>query len=154
MIKLERFEVMNMNNAIRGARNPMNSWARMDSYFDEKGKFVFGPNDLDLARRFEGEGCDSCDDDVIQIESIPQFCDTQIEVKSQMTVSAPAVTPEARAHSSCKETSEDAVSVVPYKPKEKKPYPKKEYSVIRLKGLQISFDASLEGMDITRTPRK
>ena len=46
MIKLERFEVMNMNNAIRGARNPLNSWARMDSYFDEEGKFVFGPNDL------------------------------------------------------------------------------------------------------------
>ena len=44
MIKLERFEVMNMNNAIRGARNPLNSWARMDSYFDEEGKFVFGPN--------------------------------------------------------------------------------------------------------------
>ena len=40
MIKLERFEVMNMNNAIRGARNPLNSWARMDSYFDEEGKFV------------------------------------------------------------------------------------------------------------------
>lgn len=38
-----------------------------------------------------------------------------------MTVSAPAVTPEARAHSSCKETSEDAVSVVPYKPKETLP---------------------------------
>ena len=35
--------------------------------------------------------------------------------------SAPAVTPEARAHSSCKETSEDAVSVVPYKPKETLP---------------------------------
>jgi len=29
VIKLERFEVMNMNNAIRGARNPLNSWARM-----------------------------------------------------------------------------------------------------------------------------
>lgn len=38
-----------------------------------------------------------------------------------MTVSAPAVTPEARAHSSCKETSEDAVSVVPYKSKENLP---------------------------------
>ena len=58
MIKLERFEVMNMNNAIRGARNPMNSWARMDSYFDEKGKFVFGPNDLDLAKRLCKAGSD------------------------------------------------------------------------------------------------
>lgn len=107
---------------------------------------------FNLARRFEGEGCDNCDD-VIQIESIPQFCDTQIEVKSQMTVSAPAVTPEVREHSSCKEPSEEElkkeVSVVPYKPKEKTPYSKKEYSVIRLKGLQISFDASLEGMDVT-----
>ena len=58
MIKLERFEVMNMNNAIRGARNPMNSWARMDSYFDEKGEFVFGPNDLDLAKRLCKAGSD------------------------------------------------------------------------------------------------
>ena len=58
MIKLERFEVMNMNNAIRGARNPLNSWARMDSYFDEEGKFVFGPNDLDLAKRLCKAGSD------------------------------------------------------------------------------------------------
>ena len=58
MIKLERFEVMNMNNAIRGARNPLNSWARMDSYFDEEGKFIFGPNDLDLAKRLCKAGSD------------------------------------------------------------------------------------------------
>ena len=31
MIKLERYDVMNMENAIRGARNPLNSWARLDS---------------------------------------------------------------------------------------------------------------------------
>ena len=36
MIKIERTSVMNMDNAIRGARNPMNSWAKMDSYYDEK----------------------------------------------------------------------------------------------------------------------
>ena len=91
---------------------------------------------FNLARRFEGEGCDSCDDDVIQIESIPQFCDTQIEVKSQMTVSAPAVTPEARAHSSCKETSEDAVSVVPSKPKEKKLTKRKSTRLSDLRGFK------------------
>lgn len=28
----------------------MNSW-RNHSYFDEEGKFIFGPNDLDLAKR-------------------------------------------------------------------------------------------------------
>ena len=31
MIKIERTSVMNFENAIRGARNPMNSWGRMDS---------------------------------------------------------------------------------------------------------------------------
>ena len=33
MIKIERDAVMNFENAIRGARNPMNSWNRMDSYY-------------------------------------------------------------------------------------------------------------------------
>jgi len=42
-------EFISRETFIRGARNPLNSWARMDSYFDEEGKFVFGPNDLDLA---------------------------------------------------------------------------------------------------------
>lgn len=36
MIKLERTSVMNLENAIRGARNPMNSWERMDSHYDEE----------------------------------------------------------------------------------------------------------------------
>ncbi len=58
MIKLERFEVMNFENAMRGARNPMNSWARSDSFYDESGNFVFGPNDLDLAKRLCAAGSD------------------------------------------------------------------------------------------------
>ena len=51
MIKIERCSVMNFENAIRGARNPMNSWNRMDSYYDDEGNFVMGPNDLSLAQR-------------------------------------------------------------------------------------------------------
>ena len=51
MLKCERTSVMNLENAMRGARNPMNSWARMDSAYDEDGNYVLGPNDLDLARR-------------------------------------------------------------------------------------------------------
>ena len=51
MIKFERTSVMNFENAMRGARNPMNSWGRMDSSYNEDGDFVFGPNDLDLAKR-------------------------------------------------------------------------------------------------------
>ncbi len=57
MIKLERFEVMNFANAIRGARNPMNSWAKMDSEIVD-GTFVMGPNDLDLAKRLCKAGSD------------------------------------------------------------------------------------------------
>ena len=58
MLKVERTSVMNLENAIRGARNPMNSWARMDSSYDEKGNYILGPNDLDLARRLARAGSD------------------------------------------------------------------------------------------------
>ena len=58
MILIERSSVMNFENAIRGARNPMNSWARMDSAYDEKGNYVLGENDLDLARRLAHAGTD------------------------------------------------------------------------------------------------
>lgn len=58
MIKIERTSVMNFDNAIRGARNPMNSWARYDSKFDKDGNFVFGANDLSLAKRLCSAGTD------------------------------------------------------------------------------------------------
>jgi len=58
MIKVERVSVMNMENAIRGARNPMNSWARMDSYYNEKGEYVLGENDLALASKLAAAGSD------------------------------------------------------------------------------------------------
>ena len=58
MIKLERTSVMNLDNAIRGARNPMNSWAKSDSYYDENGKFVMGEADLDFGHRLAVAGSD------------------------------------------------------------------------------------------------
>ena len=58
MLKTERTSVMNMENAIRGARNPMNSWNRMDSHYDENGNFVLGENDLSLAQRLRKAGSD------------------------------------------------------------------------------------------------
>ena len=58
MIKIERVSVMNLENAIRGARNPLNSWARIDSSYDEQGNYILGPNDLDLARRLAKAGSD------------------------------------------------------------------------------------------------
>lgn len=58
MLVLERGSVMNFENAIRGARNPLNSWNRMDSYYDESGNYVLGPNDISLASRLAKAGSD------------------------------------------------------------------------------------------------
>lgn len=58
MLKVERLCVMNFENAIRGARNPMNSWDRSDSYYGEDGKYVLGENDLSLAMRLARAGSD------------------------------------------------------------------------------------------------
>ena len=71
MIKFERVEVMNWENAIRGARNPMNSWEKSDSEFDvttywdeeqtlvhETNQTVIGPNDLSLLMRLRNAGPD------------------------------------------------------------------------------------------------
>ena len=58
MIKIDRVSVMNMENAIRGARNPLNSWNRMDSYYDENGNYVLGENDLSLAKKLAKAGSD------------------------------------------------------------------------------------------------
>ena len=58
MIRLERTCVMNLENAMRGARNPMNSWDRMDSFYDKEGNFILGENDLKLATRLTNAGSD------------------------------------------------------------------------------------------------
>ncbi|NNJ28545.1 hypothetical protein [Lacrimispora defluvii] len=58
MLKCERTSVMNIENAIRGARNPMNSWDRMDSGYNEDGEYILGPNDMGLARRLRKAGSD------------------------------------------------------------------------------------------------
>ena len=58
MIKLDHSSVMNLENAMRGARNPLNSWARSDSYYDETGNYVLGENDLGLAKRLRKAGSD------------------------------------------------------------------------------------------------
>lgn len=58
MLKVDHGCVMNLENAIRGARNPLNSWARSDSYYDENGRYVLGANDIDLAGRLCRAGSD------------------------------------------------------------------------------------------------
>ena len=58
MLKVERIGVMNFENAIRGARNPLNSWARMDSFYDDNGNYVLGENDIALASKLAKAGSD------------------------------------------------------------------------------------------------
>ena len=51
-MKIDKTEIYGFEAAIRGARNPMNSWDRSDSYFESYDeKYVIGPNDLDLTQR-------------------------------------------------------------------------------------------------------
>ena len=50
MVKVEDIETMGWRKAIKGMRNPHNSWDRMDSYY-ENGNYILGPNDFDLACR-------------------------------------------------------------------------------------------------------
>lgn len=73
MLKIENAEVLGWEHAIRGMRNPMNSWEKSDSefdreprnYFDEDDmpctdlrRFVLGANDLALMTRLRNAGTD------------------------------------------------------------------------------------------------
>ena len=69
MLKISDFEVMGWEHAIRGMRNPMNSWAKSDSEVsicecehwphDVKKSFArLGSNDLDLMKRLRNAGTD------------------------------------------------------------------------------------------------
>ena len=58
MINIDKIQVMNLENAMRGARNPLNSWARCDSYYDEDGNYCLGNNDISLGGRLARAGSD------------------------------------------------------------------------------------------------
>ena len=74
MLKIENIEVMGWEAAIRGMRNPMNSWDKSDSRFslledcgdcthcnlrfDECNEQQIGPNDHDLMTRLRNAGTD------------------------------------------------------------------------------------------------
>lgn len=61
MIKIENTEVMGWEAAIRGMRNPMNSWEKSDSFEfppDENGNPWIGLNDLKLMKQLRNAGTD------------------------------------------------------------------------------------------------
>lgn len=61
MIKVEKIEVWGFEHAIRGMRNPKNSWDRSDSYFEDtidvnSKAYSIGENDLNLMRTLYNAG--------------------------------------------------------------------------------------------------
>ena len=61
MIKIENVETYGWEAAIRGMRNPMNSWDKSDSYWDfpeYPDRFVIGENDLALMKKLAKAGAD------------------------------------------------------------------------------------------------
>ena len=56
MIKIKNTEVVGWETAIRGMRNPMNSWNKSDSRYDATGIFEIGKNDLELMQRLANAG--------------------------------------------------------------------------------------------------
>jgi hypothetical protein len=57
MILIEKEVVYNFDGAVRGMRNPLNSWDKIDSKYVD-GTFILGENDLDLMRRLVKAGSD------------------------------------------------------------------------------------------------
>ena len=68
MFKIENTEVFGFDAAIRGMRNPLNSWAKSDSYWTyvedpetqqtAKSNFFVGENDLNLMKKLSHAGSD------------------------------------------------------------------------------------------------
>ncbi len=58
MIKIEKTDVYGWESAIRGMRNPLNSWEKSDSFFYRDDAWNIGDNDLDLMKRLVSAGSD------------------------------------------------------------------------------------------------
>ncbi len=54
-MKFENTQVFNFENALRGMRNPLDSWDRSDSRW-ENGEYIIGDKDLELATRLISAG--------------------------------------------------------------------------------------------------
>ena len=67
MLKIENVDVMGWEHAIRGMRNPKNSWEKSDSGWEPQfdtvqgpvaGEFIIGPNDYTLMKNLRNAGTD------------------------------------------------------------------------------------------------
>lgn len=57
---IKKTEVFGFDSALRGMRNPMNSWHLNDSYEETYDRYIIGENDLDLAKRLIRAGSEHC----------------------------------------------------------------------------------------------
>lgn len=58
-MNIKNISVYNFENAIRGMRNPLNSWGKKDSYTID-GCFYLGENDRNLAQKLIKAGNEHC----------------------------------------------------------------------------------------------
>jgi len=63
MIEITNFKVFNFEGAIRGARNPLESWDKIDSRpkyncMTEEYDYIIGKNDLQLLQKLVAAGTD------------------------------------------------------------------------------------------------
>ncbi len=62
MIKIKNIGVYNLENALRGMRNPLESWDKSDSYtkyyYADNESFIIGENDMQLALKLIKTGSD------------------------------------------------------------------------------------------------
>lgn len=59
MIKIERSEVFNLEHALRGMRNPLNSWGKSDSdyvWYDDEALYQIGEADMKLCKNLVSAG--------------------------------------------------------------------------------------------------
>ncbi len=67
MIKVEKFDIWGFEHAVRGMRNPMNSWDKSDSHFEidcdsrdcdyaDQYRYSIGPKDLELMQKLYSAG--------------------------------------------------------------------------------------------------
>ena len=67
MIKIENTEVFGWSAAVRGMRNPKNSWELSDSIFGYEVIGGIAACDPDKCPRFDGQECSGCDIDTIML---------------------------------------------------------------------------------------
>lgn len=59
-MKFEKTEVFNFTGALRGMRNPLDSWSKADTIHYQSGELKIGESDLNLAQRLIKAGPEHC----------------------------------------------------------------------------------------------